>query len=68
MFRIFCQVWISEIGKRDYQNAKKKNSKRWNLWRILGFKCLYVLEKYSTTFQNSLIKSLIHKIKKHKNF
>jgi len=24
MFRIFLQVWIGEIGKRDYQNAKKK--------------------------------------------
>jgi len=27
MFTIFCQVWIGEIGKKDYQNAKriKKN-------------------------------------------
>jgi len=24
MFRIFWQVWIGEIGKKDYQNAKKK--------------------------------------------
>jgi len=23
MFRIFWQVWIAEIGKKDYQNAKK---------------------------------------------
>jgi len=23
MFRIFCQVWIGEIGKKDYQNAEK---------------------------------------------
>jgi len=23
MFRIFSQVWIGEIGKKDYQNAKK---------------------------------------------
>ena len=23
MFRIFWQVWIGEIGKKDYQNAKK---------------------------------------------
>jgi len=37
MFRIFSQVWIGEIGKKDYQN-----------------------------FQNSLIKSLIYKIKKIK--
>jgi len=40
MFRIFWQVWIGEIGKKDYQNAekiKKTNSKRWNLWRILDF-------------------------------
>jgi len=34
MYRIFWQVWIGEIGKKDYQNAKrikKTNSKRWNL-------------------------------------
>jgi len=40
MFTIFWQVWIGEIGKKDYQNAekiKKTNSKRWNLWRILDF-------------------------------
>jgi len=24
MFRIFWQVWMSEIGTKDYQNAKKK--------------------------------------------
>ena len=68
MFTIFWQVRIGEIGKKDYQNGKKINSKRWNLWRILDFKCLYFLEKYFMIFQNSLIKSLIHKIKKHKNF
>jgi len=65
MFRIFLQDWIGEIGKKDYQNAKKKketNSKQWNLLRILDFKCLYFLEKYSMIFQNSLIKSLIHNI------
>jgi len=72
MFRIFWQVWIGEMGKRkDYQNAKrinKTNSKGWNLWRILDSKYLYFFKKYSMIFQNSLIKSLIHKIKKHKNF
>jgi len=71
MFRIFWQVWIGEIGKKYYQNAnkiKKINSKRWILWRILDFKSLYFLEQYSMIFQNSWIKSLIHKIKKHKNF
>jgi len=49
MFRIFFQVWIGEIGKRDNENAKKirkTNSKRWNLWRIFYFKCLYFFEKY----------------------
>jgi len=69
MFRIFWQVWIGEIGKKDYQNAKrikKANSKRWNLWRILNFKCLYFFKKHSMIFQNSLIKSLIHKVKKIK--
>jgi len=24
MFRLFWQVWIGEIGKKGYQNAKKK--------------------------------------------
>jgi len=24
MIRIFWQVWIGEIGKKDYQNAKQK--------------------------------------------
>ena len=69
MFRIFWQVWIGVIGKKDYQNAKrikKTNSKRWNLWRILDFKCLYSFKKHFMIFQNSLIKSLIHKIKKIK--
>jgi len=71
MFRIFWQIRIGEIGKKDYQNAKRRkktNSKRWNLLRILDFKCLYFSEKHSMIFQNSLIKSLIHKIKKYKNF
>jgi len=65
MYRIFWQVWIGEIGKKDYENAKriKKSSKRWNLWRILDFKCLYFFEKYSMIFQNFSIKSLMHKIK-----
>jgi len=48
MFRIFWQVWLGEIGKKDYQNAKtikKTNSKGWNLWRILDFKCLYFFWK-----------------------
>jgi len=69
MFRIFWQVWIGKIGEKDYQNAKrikKTNSKRWNLWRILDFKCLYFFKKHSVIFQKSLIKSLIHKIKKIK--
>jgi len=47
---------------------RKKNSKKWNIWRILDFKCLYFLEKCSMIFKKSLIKSLIHKIKIHKNF
>jgi len=69
MFRIFWQVWIGEIGKKDYQNAKrikKTNSEWWKLWRILDLKCLYFFKKRSMIFQNSLIKSLIHKIKKIK--
>jgi len=70
MFRIFWQVWIGEIGKKEYQNAKKKkaNCKRWNLWWILDLKCLYFLEKCSMIFQNCLIKSLMHKMKENKKF
>jgi len=34
----------------------------------LGFQMSIFFEKYSMIFQNSLIKSLIYKIKKHKNF
>ena len=72
MFRIFWQVWLGEIGKKDVRNAKKNNkkinSKQWNLWRILDFKYLYFLEKCSMIFQKSLIKTVIHKIKTHKNF
>jgi len=33
-----------------------------------GFQMSIFFEKYSMIFQNSLIKSLIHKIKLHKNF
>jgi len=69
MFRIFLTSSIGEIGKKDYENAKrikKTNSKWWNLWRNLDFKYLYFFEKYAVIFQNSLIKSLIHKLKKHK--
>jgi len=72
MFRLFWQVWIGEMGKNDYQNAKKikrkTNCNWWNLQRIMDFKCLYFLEKISTIFQNSLITSLMHKIKKLKHF
>jgi len=25
MFRIFGQLWIGEVGKKDVQNAKKNN-------------------------------------------
>jgi len=28
MFRIFWQVWIGEIGKKDYQNAEKIKKKQ----------------------------------------
>jgi len=69
MFRIFWQVWIGEIGKKDYQNAKrikKTNSKWGNLCRIVDFKCLYFFKKHSMIFQSSLIKCLIYKIKKIK--
>jgi len=50
------------------KNNNNNNNKWWNLWRILDFKYIYFLEKYSMIFQNSLLKSLIYKIKKHKNF
>ena len=28
MFRIFWQVWIGEIGKKDYHNAKRTKKKQ----------------------------------------
>jgi len=28
MFRIFWQVWIGEIGKKDYQNVKRIKKKQ----------------------------------------
>jgi len=28
MFRIIWQVWIGEIGKKDYQNAKRIKKKQ----------------------------------------
>jgi len=28
MFRNFWQVWIGEIGKKDYQNAEKRKKKQ----------------------------------------
>jgi len=28
MFRIFWQVWIGEIGEKDYQNAKRIKKKQ----------------------------------------
>jgi len=65
MFKIFWQVWIGELGKKDYQNAKKIKYKQIVNDRIYEeFRNLNVyifLEKYSMCFQNSLIKSLIHK-------
>jgi len=69
MFRIFWQVWICEIEKKDYQNAKriKKQIVKDGIYEeFLDFKCLYFFKKHSMIFQNSLIKSLIHKIRKIK--
>jgi len=65
MFRIFWQVGIGEIGKKDYQNAEKIKKKQIVNNGIFEefwiFKCLYISEKYSMIFQNSLIKSLIER-------
>jgi len=33
------------VGKKDVKNTKKTNGKRWNLWRILDFTCLYSFRK-----------------------
>jgi len=30
MYRIFWQVWIGEIGKKDYQNAKRIKKQKVN--------------------------------------
>jgi len=69
MFIILWQLWIGEIGKKDYQNAKKTtNSKWWNLWRILDFKCLYFLEKIFHNFTKFYDKISNPQYKEHKNF
>jgi len=31
MFRIFWQVWIGEIGKKEYQNAEKEKKQTVNV-------------------------------------
>jgi len=70
MFRIFWQVWIGEKGKKHYQNDKRIKKQIVNDGIYEEFfisKGLYFFEKYFMIFQNSLIKSLIHKIKNHKN-
>ena len=70
MFRIFWQVWIGEIGKKDYQNDKriKKQIVNDGIYEDIWISNVYIFfEKSSMIFQNSLIKSLINKIKKHKN-
>ena len=70
MFRIFWQVWIGEIGKKDYQDDKriKKQIVNDGIYEDIWISNVYIFfEKSSMIFQNSLIKSLINKIKKHKN-
>ena len=54
MFRIFGQGWIGEIGKKDYQNAKKikkykPNSKPWIRYFIKKY-----LENYGFVFKKNL--------------
>jgi len=48
MFRIFWQVWIGEIGKKDYQNAKKikktTNSKR-GIYEEFWISNVYIFRK-----------------------
>jgi len=46
---------------------KKANSKRWNSENILYLKYLYIFNKNSSIFQNSLIKSVIGTINYHEN-
>jgi len=68
MFRIFWQVWIGEIGKKDYHNAKriKKPIVNDGIYEEFWISNVYFFKKHSMILQNSLIKSLIHKIKKIK--
>jgi len=68
MFRIFWQVCIAEIGKKkDFQNAKriKKQIVNDGIYEEFWISNVYsFFEKHSMICQKSLIKSLIHKIKK----
>jgi len=43
MFRIFLQVWIGEIGKKDVQNAEKKKSKLYRIYEEFGISNVYTL-------------------------
>jgi len=62
MFRIVCQFWIREMGKKDVKVAKNKNEiinngisvKIW-ISNISNF-----LKKKTIVLQKSLIKSRIH--------
>ena len=66
MFRIFGQVQIGEIGKKDVQNDKKQLVNN-GFYEEFWISNVYIfLEKCFMIFQKSLIKSLIHKLKKHK--
>jgi len=67
MFRILWQVWIGEIGKKDYQNAKRiKKIVNDGIYEEFWISSVYIfLRNIPWIFQNSLIKSVIHKIKKN---
>jgi len=77
--QIFCQVQIDEIEKKMSKRKKNNTNARNKLGKTKIVKdgtyknfvlqmFIFFLTKIFRDFQNSLIKSLIHKIEEQKNF
>jgi len=56
MFRIFWQVWIGEIEKKDYQNAKriKKQIVKDEIYKELWISNVYIFLKNIPWFSKIL--------------
>jgi len=54
MFRIFLQVWIGEIGKKDYQNAVKKQTVNDEIYEEFWISNVYIFQKNIPSFAKML--------------